>query len=69
MQVQKFKYFGRTLTDDKNSDTEIQKCIGITNDSFEKSGRVLSNRKCSSGIKKRDPKRYAIPVLHYGSEY
>lgn len=43
-QVQKFNYQGSVITEDGKYDTEIEKCIGMAKNAFQKLNKMLSNR-------------------------
>ena len=67
-QVKKFSYLGTMLTEDGKCGTEIQRCIGIAKDAFQKLRKVLTNRKMSIKTGKRMLDCYVMTNLLYASE-
>lgn len=48
---------------DEKCDTEILKCTGLTNDTFQRLSKILTNRKILLEIKKRVVNRYEIALF------
>lgn len=66
-QVQ-FKYLKMFLTEDGKCNTQIQRCIGITKDVFQKLSQILRNRKISLETKRRVVSCDVLSVPLYVSE-
>ena len=67
-QVEKFKYFGSTITSDGRNDAEIKIRIGMAKDAFQKMEKVIKNKNITIETRNRIQQCDVIPILTYGSE-
>ncbi|GFN73579.1 endonuclease-reverse transcriptase [Plakobranchus ocellatus] len=67
-QVRTFKYLGFTITPDARCDTEIQRIIALSKDTFIKMKSIFADRDISLSTKIRTMKVYIRSILLYGCE-